>query len=438
MTERKQGHMNNFTVTVPGSKSITNRALLLAALAEGKTVLKGTLFSNDSRVFIQALIDIGYDIIVDEEKKEVIVYGKSTDFVRSENADGEKNRQNIEPKCIYVGSAGTAARFLTAMLALSGGCYDLDASEQMRKRPMKPLLEALEYMGVAFEYKDKPYAFPFRIIGYEKRKITEVLLNIDESSQFLSALLMAGVLCDEGIRIHLTGTRNARAYVAITERMMNDFGGFVKHISADTYEVPAGTRYIGKEYQIEPDVSAACYFYALAAVSGRTGKVKYVHKDSMQGDIRFVEILEQMGCTVEEEKDGIIVTGPKGKLKGIDVEMSDFSDQTMTLAAIAPFADSKTVIRGVAHIRGQESDRIHGTVSELKRLGVPCEEKEDGLVIEPIEIGEIQPVAVKTYDDHRMAMSFAILASQAEGVTIENPECCAKTFENFFEVLESV
>lgn len=416
---------DSFIVTVPGSKSITNRALLLAALAEGKTILKGTLFSNDSRVFIQALIDIGYTVFVDEDKKEIIVEGKP--------------KKNEKPISVYVGSAGTAARFLTAMLALSGKSYDVDSSEQMRKRPMKPLLEALEYMGVTFEYKEKPYAFPFRIVGCEKRKVEEVPLNIDESSQFLSALLMAGTMCEDGVRIRLTGRRSAKSYVAITERMMNDFGGSVKHISENIYEVPAGTRYQGITYQIEPDVSAACYFYALAAVSKRKGKVMHVHKNSMQGDIRFLDVLQKMGCTIEEEKDGICVTGPTDKkLSGISVDMSDFSDQTMTLAAIAPFADSETVISNVAHIRRQESDRLHGTATELKRLGVSCKEKEDGLVISPAVASDIKPVEVQTYDDHRMAMSFAVLASQIPGVTIGNPECCAKTFENFFEVLETV
>ncbi len=412
----------DIVVEVPGSKSMTNRALLLGALADGVTVLDGVLFSDDSRVFMEALRDIGFRVDVEEERRRVTVQGLGGRF-----PEGGKRE-------IYVGSAGTAARFLTAFLGLSGQSFVLDSSEQMKSRPMEPLLRALEQMGVVFEYLEKPYRFPFRIVGYRPSGVERVDLNIDESSQFLSALLLCGTVCG-GLTVHLTGQRDARAYVKISMKMMEDFGVRIRQTDRDTYWVP-GQTYRAGVYQIEPDVSAACYFYAMAAVSGCRGLVRHVHRDSTQGDIRFLHVLEQMGCRVEEETEGLAVTGPApGSLRGVSVDMSDFSDQTMTLAAIAPFADRETVITGVRHIRGQESDRIRGIVTELGRMQIRCREREDGVVIFP---GKCQPATIETYGDHRMAMAFAVTGCAADGIVIDDPGCCRKTFENYFEVLTNL
>ena len=419
-----------YEVTVPGSKSITNRALLLGALGSGKTVLKGVLFSDDSRVFMEALKEIGFFVDIQEEKKRVTIEGMG----------GRIPGDGAQERTVYVGSAGTAARFLTAMLALSGGRFLVESSEQMKARPMKPLLLALEELGTEFEYLEEPYAFPFRILGRRSQgdsapseSSPRVDLNIDQSSQFLSALLLSGVMCGGGLTIHLTGTRSAKAYVNISMKMMAEFGCEVEQIEENTYLVRPGQQYQAREYQVEPDVSAACYFYAIAAVTESEVKVKHVHSSTTQGDIRFLKVLQQMGCRQREEEDGIVVAG--GPLKGVHVDMGDFSDQTMTLAAIAPFADGDTVIDGVGHIRGQESDRIRGIVTELGRMGIQCEERQDGLTIHP---GEVRPTVVKTYEDHRMAMSFAVTGCRAEGVVIDDPGCCRKTFENYFEVLTSL
>lgn len=419
-----------YEVTVPGSKSITNRALLLGALASGKTEIRGVLFSNDSRVFMEALEEIGFSVFVDEEKKRVQIQGM-----------GGRVPQG-EEKCIYVGSAGTAARFLTAMLALSGGTFLMEASEQMKARPMEPLLRALEALGVKFEYLEKKYAFPFRICGKEENGTKEVDLNIDASSQFLSALLLSATMCEKGLMIHLTGTRDARSYVHISMKMMEEFGVHVEQRGENRYYVAPGQRYelAQKEevgiFQVEPDVSAACYFYGIAALTESKVKVRHVHFDSTQGDIRFLEVLKEMGCEIWEEKDGIVAKGPqKGKLRGIHVKMTDFSDQTMTLAAIAPFATGETVIDGVEHIRRQESDRIHGIVTELTKLGIRCEEREDGMTIYP---GKIVPGEVETYDDHRMAMAFSLIGQVEEGIVIKDAECCKKTFEDYFDVLTNL
>lgn len=413
----------DFTVTVPGSKSMTNRALLMAALAEGKSRLQGVLFSDDSRVFMEALRTLGYPLVADEENAVVEMEGYGKEIPKKKAS-------------VYVGSAGTAARFLTAMLALSGGTYEVESSEQMKVRPMRPLLEALEMLGAEFEYREKPYAFPFVILGRKKEKNREIPLNIDKSSQFLSALLLTGILSEEGYRIRLTGNRNAKSYVRISMKMMEEFDCHMRVLEENLYEIIPGEHYRAGEYRIEPDVSAACYFYAMAAVNGGRVKVRHVHRDSTQGDIHFLDILEKMGCSCREEEDGIVLTGPAdGRLAGADVVMSDFSDQTMTLAAIAPFATSPVTIRGVAHIRGQESDRIHGMVTELSRMGISCEEYEDGLRIEP---GEVKSTLVHTYEDHRMAMAFAITGTKTQGIVIDNPACCAKTFEGYFDVLTNL
>lgn len=440
----KEFHIKPFThkpqirVRVPGSKSITNRALMLAALAEGESVLRGVLFSDDSRVFMQALQAVGYDVSVDEENAVVKIQGCGRRIPKDQAA-------------VYVGSAGTAARFLTAMLALSGGQYEMTSSEQMKARPMRPLLEALEQMGVMFEYKEKPYSFPFVILG-RKKGICEskesdqtdtknILLNIDESSQFLSALLLAGVLYEEGFSVELTGKRDARAYVKISMKMMEEFGCRMEQTGDNVYRILPDQSYQSREYQIEPDVSAACYFYAMAAVNGGTAVVEHVHFDSTQGDIRFLRVLEEMGCRLEDTPRGILLTAPEnGELRGIDVVMSDFSDQTMTLAAVAIFASSPVRIRGVGHIRRQESDRIRAVVTELGRLGIVCEEEPDGMVIHPgtVAASSENPVLVRTYEDHRMAMAFALVGTRAEGIVIDDPLCCRKTFEDYFEVLTNL
>lgn len=410
-------------VVVPGSKSITNRALLIAALADGESILQGVLFSDDSRVFMEALKTLGFSVDIDEENAVVKVTGSGGKIPERQAS-------------VYVGSAGTAARFLTAMLAFSGGTYEVTSSDQMKRRPMRPLLEALELLGTRFEYMEEPYAFPFRILGRDKKGYQEIPLNIDASSQFLSALLLAGVMQKEGFRIHLTGTRDARSYVNISMKMMDAFGCRMQMYGKDDYEIPADSSYLARTYQIEPDVSAACYFYAMAAVNGGSARVKHVHKDSTQGDIRFLELLEKMGCTCTDEADGICLRAPAdGVLHGLTVDMSDFSDQTMTLAAVAPFADGPVVIHGVGHIRNQESDRLGGIAAELSKMGIGCEILPDGIRIEP---GDVEPAVIHTYKDHRMAMAFAVIGTKVSGIVIDDPECCRKTFEKYFNVLTNL
>ena len=422
-------------VTVPGSKSITNRALLLAALAGGTSTLRGVLLSEDARHFLDCLLKLGFSLTLDEKEKVVTVQGEGGHIPKKKAT-------------IYVGSAGTAARFLTALAGLSDGEYTVDASEQMRKRPMRELLQALEQLGARIEYLGEAYALPIHIVGAAlaapDHVVSQIELDIDRSSQFLSALLITSTLLKRELTIKLTGKRKARSYVIITERMMKEFGHQgVTQLEEDCYRITQSAPYKAREYQVEPDVSAACYFYAMAALTGGRVKVRHVTGDSLQGDIRFLDVLESMGCYKErEESREIVLCGEKvsgehavGKLQGITVDMSDFSDQTMTLAALAPFADSPVTIQGVAHIRGQESDRLHAIVTELTERGIVCEEREDGVKIMP---GIPSMGLVHTYEDHRMAMAFALMGLRVSGIRIENPDCCAKTFAEYFSILDDI
>lgn len=259
----------------------------------------------------------------------------------------------------------------------------------------------------------------------------QVDLNIDRSSQFLSALLLVLPIAFDDVTIKMTGTRQARSYVEMTEQMMKQFGHTgIEKLAGDCYRV-RGMKYTALNYNIEPDVSAACYFYALAAATGKRAMVKRMRKDSLQGDMKFIGMLEKMGCEVRWDKgkeNNLWLKGPDGKLKGIEVKMSDFSDQALTLAAIAPFADSKVTITGIAHIRGQESDRIKVIVDELTKMGISCNELTDGVEIYP---GTPKNVEIETYNDHRVAMSFAVTGLAGDGMTILNPECCKKHLRDF-------
>ena len=246
---------------------------------------------------------------------------------------------------------------------------------------------------------------------------------------------MVAPMLENGLKINITSKKTEGSYIRITTKMMRQFGCDTLH-EGNVYEIKKGQKYLAETYLIEPDVSAACYFYAAAAITGGHVLVKNVHSNSMQGDMKFLDVLKQMGCVIREEREGIYVTGPEhGDYCGVDIDMNDFSDQTMTLAAIAPFAKTPTYIKNIGHIRLQESDRIHAIVTELTRLGIKVEEEQDAIRIYP---GKPQGAVIQTYDDHRMAMAFALVGLKCEGVVIDNCECCGKTFENYFSVLDSL
>ncbi len=409
---------HDIVTSVPGSKSITNRALLIAALAEGTSVLHGVLFSDDSRHFMQALDDLGFPIHIDEEDQTVTIEGFG----------GEIPREEAE---VYVGSAGTAARFLTAFLGLSKGHYRLTCSEQMKKRPMKELLIALEEMGSEIVYEEEEYCFPFTIGNFDCKK-SKVTIDVEKSSQFLSALLISSVLLPQNFMIKMTGS-HGMAYVNMTLRMMAQFGVGVERTITGAYRRKHEVSYEAREYEIEPDVSAACYFYALAPLLKVNVKVNNVHMDCLQGDIKFLKVLVRMGCRLEDEKDGVVMIPPKDKFLGGSFDLSSFSDQALTLAAIAPFASSKVCIMNVGHIRYQECNRIDAIIKNLAKMGIAAIEQNDNIFILP---GKPEGCLIETFEDHRVAMAFSLIGTMIDGIQIENPACTRKTFENYFSVLE--
>lgn len=424
-----KGNKNGFVkVAVPGSKSITNRALLLAAMANGTSTLNGCLTSDDARHFLQCLKTLGFPV------SEVSDEGLGNNITIT-GFGGQIPAKNAE---IYVGSAGTAARFLVAMLAFSDGEYVVKSSEQMKKRPMQPLIDALRDAGATVNCMEEEGHFPLHIVGAKDKSLIPdtFTVNIDKSSQFLSALLIAVGTLEKKAQIQVVGNHGL-SYVDLTAEMMKDFGVAVEKVVKDgqiCYQFSGEGKYRSLEYDVEPDMSAAAYFYALAAVLGVKVAVKGVTSRMLQGDTAFIQLLEKMGCMVQEE-EYIVVTGPKdGKLRGgFTIDMSAFSDQALTLAAIAPFADAPITITGIGHIRLQECDRIKAIVNNLEVLGIQIEEKEDQVTIYP---GTPSGGEVETYDDHRVAMSFALTGLRTEGVVIKNPSCCKKTFAEYFEVLE--
>jgi 3-phosphoshikimate 1-carboxyvinyltransferase len=407
-------------VHVPGSKSITNRALLIAALSDGLSTLSGVLFSDDSRNFLKALIDLGFDVKIDEPSATAAITGCGGKIPKKEAS-------------IYVGSAGTAARFLTAFLGLSEGRYRIDASDQMKKRPMKELLDALTEMGAEIIYEEEPYHFPF-VIGNSRWKTHEVTVDVEKSSQFLSALLIASVLSDADFKIHVTGN-HGMAYVDMTVAMMEQFGVTVRRDESGTFTISRDAAYRNWDYEIEPDLSGACYFYAMAPLLEVSAKVYGVRRDSLQGDIRFLNVLTSMGCTTREEEDGIVLLPPEGKLRGGKWDLSAFSDQALTLAAIAPFAEDTVILQKIGHIRFQECDRMKAIVCNLTAMGIDCRIQEDSIVIHP---GKPHGCQIETFEDHRVAMAFTIPGLVTEDVFIKNPACCRKTFENFYDIIEKI
>ncbi len=417
----------NATVRVPGSKSLTNRALLIASLANGTTHLTNALFSDDSCYFAKALQTLGFDIQLDEANHAMTVTGLG----------GRIPARQAE---LFIGNAGTAARFLSAFLTLGNGEYVLDGDSRMRERPIQDLIDALNQLGVELEAKNDCPPVEIFAKGLPGGK-TKIAGNI--SSQFLSALLMVAPYAQSPIEIEVTTELNSKHYVDMTIGNMHDFGAEVQRDAYRFFSVPLTTYQLPvsnpqspiSTYPIESDASAASYFFAAPAICGGTVRVDDILRNSKQGDIAFLDILTEMGCTIEERDDSIEVTST-GNLVGVDVDMRDIPDTAQTLAAIAPFASSPTRIRGIASARLKETDRVHATCTELTRLGVRVEEHEDGMTIYPCD--DIQPATIQTYNDHRMAMAFALIGLRVEGIVIENPSCVSKTFPNYFEVLDSL
>jgi 3-phosphoshikimate 1-carboxyvinyltransferase len=409
-------------VPVPGSKSITNRALPIAALARGESTLQGMLFSDDTRYMAEALAALGLTVETNH----------ATETARVVGGDGSFPRDRAD---LFVGNSGTTMRFLTAVLSVGKGAYRVDGVPRMRSRPIGPLLRALNQLGSDARSEAGNDCPPVLVTANGLRG-GRCAMDGSQSSQFFSGLLMAAPYADENVEIAVEGELVSKPYMEITTAVMKAFGvrAELDRETWRTFRVAAGQRYAGRDYRIEPDASNASYFFAAAAVTGGRVRVEGLGARSTQGDLQFARALEQMGATVEISDDGTEVIGPAdGNLRGIDIDMNAFSDTAQTLAAIAPFADGPTTIRGIAHNRHKETDRIADLATELRRIGQQVDELGDGLTIVP---RPVIPGQVHTYDDHRMAMSFAITGLRANGIEILDPGCTAKTFPDFFTRLE--
>ena len=429
-------------VRVPGSKSHTNRALMLAALSNGTTIIENALFSEDSQYFASALDELGFVVYLKPEKNRMIISG----------LDGRIPASWAE---LFIGNAGTAARFLTAMLTLGRGEYRIDGTTRMRQRPIGDLVNALNNLGchvnastpdvdatVNSERRLPPstqiaelppvsFSLPVSIrakgLGGGTTKIRS-----DISSQFLSGLLMVAPCAKYPVEIIVEGPISSRPYIDLTIGVMADFEVQVQRQAYAKYTILPQLYRSPGQYSIESDASSASYFFAAPAICGGWVEVEKIKLDTRQGDIGFLEILKKMGCVISSHGSAIRVSGPD-KLMGVDMDMTDISDTFMTLAAIAPFAATPTTIRGIASSRLKETDRVTAICTELRRLGVEVDEYPDGMTIYPCD--DVRPACVHTYDDHRIAMAFSLVGLRVQGVEIENPGCVAKTFPGFFNEL---
>jgi 3-phosphoshikimate 1-carboxyvinyltransferase len=408
------------TVRLPGSKSISNRVLLLAALSAGETHVKGLLDADDTRVMLDALQKL--DIAIDTRNfADIAVTG----------AKGIPSRK----KTLFLGNAGTAFRPLTAVLALSGGEYRLSGVPRMHQRPIRDLVAPLRSIGASIDYVGKEGFPPLAIHPGNIRIEGHIVVRGSVSSQYLSSLLIALPLAGGGT-IEVEGDLISKPYVAITLNMMRKFGVEVRDNGSRSFDVPGFAYLAPKEIHVEGDASSASYFLAAGAIAGGPVRVIGVGRDSIQGDVRFAEVLEKMGARVEYGADWIEVSSA-GKLKPIDMDLNHIPDAAMTAAVAALFADGQSVIRNIGSWQVKETDRITAMSTELRKLGATVVEGPDFLKITPP--AKLNPdVAIDTYDDHRIAMCFSLAALGGVPVTINDPECVAKTFPEYFTVLNSI
>ncbi len=403
----------------PGSKSITNRALVCAALAMGQSRLRNALFSEDSEVMVACLRELGFSIAADRANRTLVVQGAG-------------GRIPVAAADLFAGNSGTTMRFLTAMVALGQGQYRLDGTPRMRERPIEDLLSALRQLGVN-AFSELGNGCPPVVIRARGGFGGEAEVSGEISSQFLSGLLMAMPCSSFPVLLRVRGALVSQPYVEMTLAVMETFGVCLEREDLRWFRSPGNQRYEAQEIWVEPDASAASYFFGAAAVTGGTVTVEGIGRRSLQGDVAFCNVLEKMGCRVEWRDDSITVSG--GPLRGIDVSMGAISDTVPTLAVVALFASGPTTIREVPHIRHKETDRIAALAAELRKMGAEVREFPDGLWICP---GDLRGAEIDTYDDHRMAMSFALAGLRVPGVMIRDPACTAKTYPEFFEDLAAL
>jgi 3-phosphoshikimate 1-carboxyvinyltransferase len=417
MIEIKPLHHCNAVITVPGSKSYTHRALILSSLADGESVLINALRCEDTERTAEALKKFG--VPVSWESDQIRVLGRGGKFEASEDR-------------IDVGNSGASMRFLTALAALKKGMTLLDGSERMRKRPIGELLNGLGELGVK-AYSKKGDGCPPVIVESQGLKGGTARIKGEESSQFLSGLLMMAPYARKDVNIEVTGSLASKPYVDITRDVMSAFGVEIKNREYRSFFIKAGQRYLPQKYRIEGDASNASYFFSAAAVCRGRVRVENINPVTIQGDIGFLDILERMGCRVTRGNDWIEVQG--GELHGIEMDMNEMPDLVPTLAVTSAFAQRKTVIKNIGHLRFKESDRLHALAVELSKMGIRIIEGEDRLEMEG---GKPHGAEIETYDDHRMAMSFAVAGLAVPGVKIKGERCVNKSFPEFWEVLHNL
>ena len=400
------------TLEAPPSKSYTNRAYIVAALADGEVRLENPLFSDDTRYMREALSQFGVTVV--EEERAAVVQGRG-------------GLLQLPSEEIFVGNAGTTMRFLTTLAALAPGVTRLTGDERMQERPIEDLLMCLRQMNIKAESLQRNGCPPIEIHGGHPPG-GSVTLAGDNSSQYLTSLLLSAPYFANDTVIQIEGKLTSKFYIDITLDIMQTFGVAVLNEFYEKFSIPAGQHYFARPYQIEGDASSASYFFAAAAVTGGEVSVTNLNPDSVQGDIRFPDVLEQMGCRVDRRGEKITVFG--NPLRGINIHMNDMPDVVQTLAVVALFAEGKTTMTGIGNLKIKETDRIAALANELTRLGASVEAGEDYLIIKP---GTHRPAEVETYGDHRMAMSFALAGLGIPGIKIKNPRCVDKSFPDFFE-----
>ena len=410
------------TVKLPGSKSISNRVLLLAALSRGDTLVHGLLDADDTRVMLEALARLGVRV-ERQADGSVIVHGVAGNFP-------------VKSAELHLGNAGTAFRPLAAVLALAGGEYGLSGSLRMHERPIGDLVDALRRLGARVDYLGKEGFPPLALHPGTIRRGAPVRVRGDVSSQYVSALLMAAPLAGSETRIEVEGELISKPYVEITLELMRRFGIKVERDGWKTFTVPTGGYVSPGEIRVEGDASSASYFLAAGAIAGGPVRVEGVGRGSIQGDVRFTEVLAKMGAKISWGEDWIEASAGGGKLKPIDADLNHIPDAAMTAAVAALFADGTSTLRNIASWRVKETDRIAAMAAELRKLGAVVEEGADSIRITPP--AALRSATIATYDDHRMAMSFSLAALGGIAVRIDDPACVAKTFPEYFEALAGI
>ena len=419
MVEIKPLEHLDATVRIPGSKSYTQRAMVIASLAEGESLLRGALLSEDTRLLAEALRDLGAGVRT--EGSDMIICGNGGKPVRP-------------PREIRLGNNGTAIRLLAGAVSLGEGLFVLTGDRRLRERPLKPLLSALTALGIEARTEGERGYPPVTIRGGGLRGGEVVLRNI-ESSQFVSALLIAAPFAAGDITIVLQGRVPSLPYVALTVETMEAFGAAVLSDGAERYSVKSGQRYTGREYRIEGDVSSASYFLLAAALLKGRIRVENINPRTAQGDIAFLTILERLGNTILRGEHHVEVRGGELPAGEMDFDLGEMPDIVPTLAVLCALRPGRSVIRNVAHLRLKESDRLAALAKELRKTGIAVEELADGLVIHG---GRPRGARIETYNDHRIAMGFAVLGLAVPGMEIEGESCVGKSFPGFWQTLEGL